>query len=49
VRGNLVNGSTVFKYDFRETSYEDVNWIKLAQNKTQWQAFESMMMKTQVL
>jgi hypothetical protein len=36
------------KLDLRETGIDGVNWIQLAQDRVQWQAFVYMMMNLQV-
>jgi hypothetical protein len=33
------------KVDFRDTGCQDVDWIKLAQDKSRWQAFVNTVMK----
>jgi hypothetical protein len=32
------------KLDFREIGFDGANWIQLAQDKVQWQAFVNMVM-----
>jgi hypothetical protein len=32
------------KIDFKETEYENVDWIQLAQERVQWQALVNMVM-----
>jgi hypothetical protein len=36
------------KLDLRETEIDGANWIRLAQNRVQWRAFVSMVMKLRV-
>jgi hypothetical protein len=36
------------KMDLREIGFNGVNWIQLAQDRVQWQAFVNMVMNLQV-
>jgi hypothetical protein len=36
------------KMDLRETGIDEVNWIQLVQNRFQWRAFVSTVMKLQI-
>jgi hypothetical protein len=36
------------KMDLRETGIDGVNWIQLAQDRVQWQAFVNMVINLQV-